>query len=115
MEQVLKSTPGATKELVHELQEWHHPRYPEWNRHIGRECGPSPSAIVGGLKGNMLEVPQKQEMYNLLKHTMNHDQQVFEIYWQGLRRIREVTNVNLTETAWPTIRSTDRYVRNFIK
>lgn len=115
MEQVLKSTPGATTQLVLELQQWHHPRYPEWNRHIGRECGPSPSAVVGGLKNNLIETPQKEEMYNLLKHTMNHDRQVFDIYWQGLRNIHALTNIDITQTVWPTIRSSEKYVRNFVR
>jgi hypothetical protein len=63
----------------------------------------------------MLEGPKKQEMFNLLKHTMNHDHQVFEIYWQGLRRIQDLINYDVTQYPLPNINSSYRYVRNFVK
>lgn len=115
LEQILKTTPKANKQLALELQQWQHPLYPQWNQHIGRECGPNPSAWTGGLKGGMLEGPKKQEMLALLNHTIKHDRQVFDIYWQGLCQIRDLINYDVTENPLPCINSTYRYVRNFQK
>lgn len=112
-EERIRNTPGATHLIVDETQRYFSPHYAEWNRAIGRLCGPSPSAQLGSIKGNMTESPHKDEMWNLLKHTMNNDQTVFDIYWNGLQKIKDLSSVDVITKPLPIIHSKSYPMRKF--
>jgi hypothetical protein len=110
----LNSLPGATNDLIHQIQSFQRPDlYAEWNVAIGRECGPNYSAQHGLAKDNVLANPKKVELLNLLHHTKEYISDIYKIYNDGLQTVKEITGIDVVSGEMPGIMSKQYYIKDF--
>jgi hypothetical protein len=110
----LNSLPGATNELIHQIQSFKHPHlYAEWCVALGRECGPNYSARHGLAKDNVLANPRKVELLNLLHHTKEYISNIYKIYNDGLQTVKEITGIDVVTGEMPGIMSKQYYIKDF--
>ena len=115
-EQLLNTYPGATEQLVHRVQGFDEPAlYAEWNRHIGRVCGPNYSAQHGLMKKDLLRSPRVEQLVKLLGHTEKWQQEIYDIYAGGLEQIREISHgeIDIFAGDMPGIMSKQYYIKDF--
>jgi hypothetical protein len=108
----LNTDPTFTAQTMHDVQSFRRPDlYPEYNRAIGRTCGPNYSAQHGLAKNNTLDTPQREEMKRLLNFTRDYVDDVYDIYEGGLGRITELTGINVMQGQLPVILSKQYPIR----
>jgi hypothetical protein len=115
-ENLLKTTPGATGDLVHQVQSFNHAKlYAEWNRHIGRTCSNNYSAINGLAKRNDVYHSNKAELLKLTSFTKVNMKKTNAIYDGGLQTINEMTGLDVINGSMPGIMTKQYYIKDFSK
>ena len=112
-ENKINSIPGATRDLVHEVQSFKYPHlYEEWNRHIGRVCQDNDIAKFGIGKD---ESYRKHELYKLTNYTKEYVDEIYNIYTSGLHKVKEISGYDVIDGKLPTIISKQYYMKDFSK
>ena len=117
-ENLMNTYPGATEDLIHRVQSFDEPTlYAEWNRHIGRVCGPNFSAMHGLMKKDILRTPRVKQLLKLVGHTEKWMDDVYDIYAGGLERIKEISHgkIDIFNGHMPNIMSKQYYIKDFVQ
>ena len=107
---------GFTEKSIHEIQSYARPDlFPEYNLAIGRTAMDNRSAKLGLSKHNTIMTPKKAEMLNLLNHTRDYVEDIYQIYENGLIKITELSGHNVIDGSLPALCSKQYYVKDFWK
>jgi hypothetical protein len=114
-ENLLNNSPGATPKLVHDVQSLKYPLlYVDWNEHLGRTCQDNDSSRHGLIKLVSADASSKRvDIAKLQNFTKEYVDEVYDIYYRGLKSVHDLTGIDVTKTDLPSILSKQYYVRDF--
>jgi hypothetical protein len=112
----LNTIPGVTGQLVHDIQSFKNPiMFAEWNKAIGRICINNRSALLGLSKSNIVVSTKKTELVRLLDFTKEYVDDVYKIYNNGLKKITDMTGIDVVGGEMTGLISKQHYIRDFVK